>query len=64
MMTNATTYTVNNRTEFANLVRAYRAIGALRAYGRLGRFGRSIITNDFTVVFPAWTERPPMNIHR
>jgi hypothetical protein len=59
------TYTAATRTEFANALRACRAMGALRAYGRLGQLGRSLIaTNGVRIVFPAWTSKPPMNLHR
>jgi hypothetical protein len=61
----ANTYTATDRAEFANILRTYRAAGAIRAYGRLGGFGRSIITtNNLCIVYTAWTSRPPMNIHR
>ena len=64
-MMNAATYTVDNRNDFAALLSAYRSQRVLRAYGRLGQFGRVIVLADGTrIAFTAWTSRPPMNIHR
>lgn len=63
MMNN--TFEIIDRVDFARILRNYRAAGAIRTYGRLGSFGRSLITaNGYRVVYTAWTSAPPMNIHR
>jgi hypothetical protein len=65
VMTNTNrTLEITGRTEFAAFIRAARIAGTFRSYGRLGRFGRSLITTDYCLTFPMWTRTPPMNIHR
>lgn len=63
-MTNTKSFTTFDYFQFAAILRAVRADRSLRVYGRLGSFGRVLITDQFRVNFPAWTPRPPMNIHR
>lgn len=58
------TYEANTRAEFAAYLRAYRAAGLIRTYGRLHSFGRSLITVDgLCIRLHRWTPCPPMNIH-
>lgn len=60
----ATTYEITERANFATILRAHRAAGTIRAYGRLGAFGRSLITTEqIRILFPYWTPQPPLNIH-
>lgn len=59
-----TTLTATNRTKFAAILRLVRADRTLRVYGRLGGFGRVLMTDAFRIALPGWTPKPPMNIHR
>jgi hypothetical protein len=58
------TFETLNRDQFTAILRACRADKSLTSYGRLERFGRSLTTDAFQVVYPAWTPKPSMNIHR
>lgn len=65
-MTNTTrAFETIERDQFAAIVRACRADGSLRVYGRLAGFGRVLIADQFRLAYAAWIDRrPSMNIHR
>ena len=55
---------ITHRTEFAAVLRAFRAARQVRSYGRLAQFGRSLITADGRcITYSAWTSCGPLNIH-
>lgn len=63
-MTYTVPHTVDQRARFARILRSLRNNREIRAYGRMGAFGRSIIThNNVRVLYPVWTSKPNLNLH-